>query len=226
MRLLGFGMGVLWIGATWAGSNWYFGERLRKEGRWVVWGMGPLWDSIWTARHIEAHGDAGRGWNLWSLWVDLREQQLFAQQELWIGARFTYCLKVETRIPQAALRLPGRLQYIDRDLRLLPCTRHLNLPILEMPRWDSSAALFFLNWWREDTLFYQLNSHIYQDNRGVWYAYGQVFPETFILGRTEDLPQARRQWYYYSALVRSRFGANTCKFVLLYVPDQIICQQS
>ncbi len=226
MRVLGFGMGVLWVGVSWVGANWYFGERLRKEGRWVVWGAGPLWDSTWTARHIEAHGEAGRGWNLWALWVDLWEQQLFERQEVWLGARLTYHLEVLTRTPVAALRLPGRLVYIDREARLLPHTRPLNLPILEMPRWDSRAARFFLTWWQEDTLFYRLSSHLYQDGRGVWYAYAQVFPETFILGRTEDLPQARRQWYYYSTLVRPRFGASTCKFVLLYVPDQIICQKS
>ncbi len=214
------------MGATWTGANWYFTKRLRSEGQWRVWGSGPLWDSAWTARHIEAHGEVGRGWDLWSLWVDLKEQQLFDQQQLWIGARLNYHLSVHTRVPVAAIRLPGRLLYMDRETRLLPYTRYLNLPVLEMPRWDSSAASFFLTWWQEDTLFYRLSSHLYQDNRGVWHAYAQIFPETFIFGRTDDLSQARLQWYHYNTLVRPYLGANTCKIVLLHIPNQIVCQKS
>ena len=226
MRVWGLGIGILWVGVSWGGSNWYVGERLRREGRWVVEGWGPLWDSAWVARHIEAHGEAGRGWDVWSLWVDLWEQQLFEKQALWVGADFTYRLRLQTRIPVAALRLPGRLLYVDSQGRLLPYTRALDLPILEMPRWDSLAVAFFLEWWQTDTLFYRLTSHISQDSRHVWYGYGQIFPEQFVLGRTEDLPQARRQWYYYHSLVRPRLGSNTCKSVLLHVPNQIICQKA
>jgi len=226
MRVLGLGLGVLWVGVSWGGANWYYEERLRAAGKWVIEGAGPLWDSLWTARHIEAHGEAGRGWDLWSLWVDLREQQVFMQQELWIGANWTYHLRVHTRVPAAALRLPGRLAYVDWEARILPLTRPLALPILEMPRWDSSAVRFFLSWWREDTLFHRLSSHLIQDGRGVWYGYGQIFPERFVLGRTEDLPWARRQWYLYHTLVRPRIGANTCKSVLLHIPNQIVCQKS
>jgi len=225
MRGFGTGLSLLLIGGSWVGASRYFDTRLAVGG-WLVQGEGPLWDSIWTARHIEAHGDMGYGWDVWSVWVDLGYQRLFAYRALRYDGKGQHHLTLRTHIPVALVRLPGRFMYMDDGGRLLPHTRPLPLPVIEVPRWDSTGALIFLNWWREDSLVYRLTSHLYQDPRGVWFWYGQIFPEAFVLGRTEDLDRAIGHWQIYQMRLQPRLGSHTCKSVLLHIPGQIVCQKN
>ncbi len=218
------GLLIGFVLVTWGGASWYYDSLLRR-GEWVIVGEGALWDSAWVVRHIEAHGERGRGWDLWGLWFDFARQGLFERLALSYEGRGGYRLKARTRTPMAIIQLPGGLAYVDKAGKRLPFTRLMAIPVLEMPRWDSLAVATFLAWWYRDSLAYALTSHVYQGPDGLWQWFGQIFPETFILGRTEDLATAISQWRVYVERLQPRIGALTCKKVLLYIPGQIVCRK-
>lgn len=217
-------IGFLITLAVWVGASWYY-DTLLRQGRWVVEGVGLLWDSVWVMRHIEAHGTSGQRWDVWGVWVDFERQGLFEGMALSYGGRGCYRFWAATRDPAALIQLPGGLVYVDKAGKRLPFTRPLAMPVLEMPRWDSLAIATFLAWWQSEPLAYALTSHLCQRPDGVWQWFGQIFPETFTFGRTEDLAIAVSQWRVYLERLQPKIGAQTCKNVLLYIPGQIVCQK-
>ncbi|MCS6790411.1 MAG: hypothetical protein NZ580_05480 [Bacteroidia bacterium] len=216
--LLGLGAAVgVWLGG--ASYHAYIMER----GEWDIVGLGGV------VRHPELEQIRRRMTGSLESWLWAVRQQLLNE----IGARkveVTFkaqgggTIQIEMRKPVARAVLPLRHFYIDGEgYRFLPL-RNLDLPLVEMPRWDSVAVFTFLRWWETQPWYHRAVSCLRQDAEGIWHGYLEVAPERFVLGRTEDLPVALRHWETYLKVLQPRIGAQRCSAVLLYVPGQIICQ--
>jgi len=209
----------------WAGGDAYY-LQLQKAGRWQLEGEGPLWDSVWLARHLEAYQQGDEPLSVWPLYQALEETRLFAGLRFWYTGQGQRKVSARTRTPMARVVLPMRQYYLDPEGHRLPIVHPLDLPILSATRWDSVAFAAFLAWWKAAPFYHRALSYSYQDPQGVWHAHLQVTPETFVLGRTESLPQAFAQLDVYLRLLQPKLGAFACKTVLLHIPNQIVCQEN
>lgn len=216
--LLGLGMaGGMWV----AGARYY--ARIMEKGEWDIVGLSGV------VRHPELVRIRQSMQGLPSSWIWPVRQQLLDE----IGARKVRVsfkaqgggtIQIEMRRPVARVVLPLRHFYIDEEgYRFLPL-RTLDLPLVEMPRWDSTAVFTFLRWWKAQPWYHRAVSWLRQDAVGIWHGYLEIAPEHFVLGRTEDLPIALRQWEVYLKVLQPRIGARRYSSVLLYVPGQIVCR--
>lgn len=216
--LLGLGAVVgVWLG----GARYY--THIMKQGEWDIVGLGGV------VRHPELERVRQRMAGLPENWLWSVRQQLLEE----IGARkigVTFkaqgggTIHIEMRKPIARVALPLRHFYVDGEGYRFSPLRTLDLPLLEMPRWDSTAIFTFLRWWETNSWYHRAVSCLRQDAEGIWHGYLEIAPERFVLGRTEDLAIALRQWDIYLQVLQPRIGAHRCSAVLLYVPGQIICQ--
>ncbi len=220
---VGGSLGLAVLG--WAVGDGYYSQ-LQQRGRWELQGEGPLWDSAWVARHLEAYQEGDAPLSTWLLYRALEETHLFAQVRFRYTGKGQGKVQALTRMPMARVVLPVRQYYLDTEGNRLPIVRPLNLPVLSALRWDSVAFAAFLAWWKAAPFYHRALSYAYQDPRGVWQAHLEVMPETFVLGRTEALPRAFAQLDVYLRLLQPKLGGFACKAVLLYIPNQIICQEN
>lgn len=218
LLLLGVGM----AGGVWIAGARYYGY-IMERGEWDVVGLGGV------VRHPEldqirrSMRGSPQTW-IWSVRQRLLDEIGARKVEVSFKAKGGGTVQIEMRRPMARAVLPLRHFYIDGEgYRFLPL-RTLDLPLIEMPRWDSAAVFTFLRWWEAQPWYHRAVSCLRQDAAGVWHGYLEIAPEHFILGRTEDLSVALRQWEVYLKVLQPRIGAHRCSSVLLYVPGQIICQ--
>lgn len=216
MLLIGFPIG-------WALGDSYYVE-MRKRGRWLLQGEGSLWDSAWALRHIQAvEVESPSEW-IWAVYQALRSEKAFEVLRFSYTGRGDGRIYARTAEPIARVSLPLRPYYVNARGERLPFIRPLDLPIIEAARWDSSAINNILAFWAEKPLYHAMTSRIYQDVQGIWKLYMETSSESFILGRTEHLPTAFAQLDVYLRSLQPQIGGHTCQSVLLYIPDQIVCQ--
>ncbi len=227
MRLRGFwtvfatlGAGLSWI----LGDSYYAALQLR--GEWRLMGSGSLWDSSWVARSIEATEGPTPEKRLWNAYKALKETALFEKVQIYYTGTGVVCLQAHTRQPVARVALPLRQFYVDAEGHRLPLTRPLDLPIIETPRWDSTAIETFLRWWKAKPWYHQAVSRLYQRPDGLWIGYLEISSETFHLGRTPHLPTALQQWDVYLRAIQLKEGGYTFRTILLYIPGQIVCERA
>lgn len=217
--------GILLIGfpAGWAiGDNYYI--EMRKQGHWILRGEGALWDSAWALRHIRAvEVESPSEW-IWTVYQALRTEKAFEELHFSYTGQGNGKIYARTREPVARVSLPLRQYYVDAHGERLPFVLPLDLPIIEASRWDSIAISEILNFWSKNRIYHLMTARIYQDSRGVWKVYTETSSETFVLGRTEHLPTAFAQLDVYLRSLQPQIGGHACKSVLLYIPDQIVCQ--
>lgn len=209
--------------AGWALGDGYY-IKIRKSGSWYLSGEGMLWDSAWVLRHIRAVETESPSEWIWQVAQALRAERVFEK------LRFSYTGKGDGRIyactrePLARVVLPLRQYYVDKEGERLPFVKPLDLPVIEVQRWDSIAIREVLRFWQEKPLYTQLISRLYQDQTGVWQLHTEISSETFVLGRTPHLRTALEQFDVYLRSLQPHLGGHTCKVILLYIPNQIICQ--
>ncbi len=217
-----FLLGSGFLGSWALGDGYYM--KMRKQGRWILQGEGTLWDSSWALRHIRAvEANSPSAW-IWAVYKALREEEAFQSLHFSYTGRGDGRIIARTQEPVARVSLPLRQYYISAEMKRLPFIKPLDLPIIEAPRWDSTAFEIILDFWRNNPIYYQATSRIYQDSDGIWHAYLEISPETFVLGRTEHLQTGFAQMPVYLRSLQPKIGSFTCKTVLLYIPDQIVCQ--
>lgn len=220
---VGGSLGLAVLG--WAAGDAYYGH-LQRTSRWELQGEGPLWDSAWVARHLQAYQEGDAPLSIWPLYRALEETHLFAHLRFRYTGKGQGKVQALTRTPMARVVLPVRQYYLDTEGNRLPVVRPLDLPILSVLRWDSVAFAAFLTWWKAAPFYHRALSSCHQDSRGVWQAHLEVMPETFVLGRSESLPRAFAQLNVYLRLIQPKLGGFVCETVLLHIPDQIICQKN
>lgn len=220
LRAVLFGCG---FSGTWALSDEYY-MKMRRQGRWILHGEGTLWDSAWALRHIRAvEASSPSAW-IWAVSKALREEKAFQSLHFTYTGRGDGRIVARTQEPVARVSLPLRQYYISADQQRLPFIKPLDLPIIEAPRWDSTAFGLILDFWQKNPTYYKATSRMYQGSDGIWRIYLEICSETFLLGRTEHLPIGFAQMPVYLRSLQPQIGGFTCKTVLLYIPDQIICQ--
>jgi hypothetical protein len=216
---------TLWIIFSWIGGEIYY-ETLRLRGGWRIEGKGALWDSAWIMQHVAAQASFPPAERVWRLQQELKDTRLFSHITIYYTGRGEGRLRAITREPAARVMLPLRQYYLSWEGERLPLVRPLPVPLISAPRWDSTAFAHFLSWWKLNPWYSQATSLLYQDPRGVWHGYLEIAPETFVLGRTPHLPTALSQWDVYLRSLQPKLGGRTCKSVLLYIPKQIVCQET
>lgn len=219
VSLIGLGLVVSWTLA----DSYYV--KLRTQGEWYLVGSGPLWDSSWVVRTIESTGEGSPSAHLWQVYQALAETNLFEKVRVCYTGTGAVCLQAHTRKPIARIALPLRQYYVDAQGYRLPPIRQLDLPIIEAPRWDSTAIELFLHWWQEKPWYHAAVSRLYQRPDGLWLGYLEIASEVFHLGRTPHLPTALQQWDVYLRSIQPKEGGQTFHTVLLYIPGQIICER-
>ncbi|MCX7763798.1 MAG: hypothetical protein N2253_02760 [Bacteroidia bacterium] len=223
LRAVGAILVAISFSAGWAISDAYY-LQMRRQGKWFLRGEGILWDTSWVFRHIRAvEADSPSEW-MWNFYQTLREQGIFEHVRFIYTGRGDGYIYARTRRPMARVRLPLREYYIDAEGKRLPFVQPSDLPIIEAPRWDSTAFGLILGFFHENPIYQQLVSRLYQDSQGIWHAYLETSSEVFIMGKTEHLPIALKQLGIYLRLLSPYIGGHTCKTVLLHIPDQIVCQ--
>ncbi|MCS6895990.1 MAG: hypothetical protein NZZ60_07610 [Bacteroidia bacterium] len=209
-------------------GGWIVGDgyyvKMRSSGKWILHGEGPLWDSAWVMRHIYAVRAPSPSMWIWSVSEALGEQQVFEAIKFHYTGKGDGRIYARTRTPIARVNLPIREYYLDAQGRRLPFVRPLDVSIVDAPRWDSIAFEHILELLREKPLYREMISRIYQEIDGVWHMHSEVSSETYVLGRTPHLRVGLRQLDVYLHSFRPMVGGNACKKVILYIPDQIICQ--
>lgn len=207
----------------WALGDEYY-MKMRRQGRWILQGEGTLWDSVWAHRHIQAvEAGTPSAW-IWAAYKALSEEEAFQRLYFSYTGRGDGRIVARTQEPVARVSLPLRQYYLSADVKRLPFIKPLDLPIIEAPRWDSTAFGAILDFWARNPSYHQLTSRIQQGSDGLWRAYLEISPETFVLGRTEHLQTGFAQMTVYLRSLQPQIGGFTCKTVLLYIPDQIVCQ--
>ncbi|MCX7606068.1 MAG: hypothetical protein N2170_02220 [Bacteroidia bacterium] len=212
------------VGGWGMGDGYY--TALQERGKWRLRGEGILWDSAWAARHVEAVKVFSPVERLWEFWKGLQETELFHQVRVYYTGTGDVVVQAVTRTPAARVALPLRQYYVDREGHRLPMIRSLDLPIIELGRWDSVAIAFFLGWWSAKPWYHRAVSRLYQAADGIWYGYLEIASETFVLGRTPHLPTALSQWEVYLRAIQPKQGGDACRRVILHVPGQIVCETS
>lgn len=226
MRLKGIWVSLvaLAVGLSWVSADRYYSQ-LRAQGEWQLLGSGPLWDSSWIARTIESTGEASPSTRLWHVYQALSETNLFEKVRVCYTGTGRVCLEAYTRKPIARIALPLRQYYVDPQGHRLPPIRPIDLPIIEAPRWDSTAINLFLSWWQAKPWYHNAVSRLYQRPDGLWVGYLEISSEVFHLGRTPHLSTALQQWDVYLRSIQPKEGGHTFHTILLYIPGQIVCER-
>ncbi|MCS7298146.1 MAG: hypothetical protein RMK19_08600 [Bacteroidia bacterium] len=211
-------------GGGWVVGDWYYMTLMRSQGVWILRGEGPLWDSAWVVRHIQDTKSTRPSQRIWTIAQTLQQQQLFAYLHFSYTGKGHGCLSARTRIPVARIVLPPRQSYVDAEGNRLPFIRPLDLPLIELPKWDSTAIRLILTFLEKKPLYKQLISYLSQDSDGIWQAHLEISSESFILGRTIHLKDALEQLDIYLRVIQPFIGGHSCRSVLLHIPNQIVCQ--
>ncbi|MCS7189866.1 MAG: hypothetical protein RMJ66_08385, partial [Bacteroidia bacterium] len=198
--------------------------QLREKGKWTLRGEGLLWDSSWIKQNIEAISTASP--SLWRTWQEIKSSGLCDKIWAFYTVKGGTHIWLRTREPIARVVLPIRQYYVDKEGNRLPVTRPLDMPVIQMHRWDSLAVGLFSSWWQKYPWYHRAVSYLQQLPDGVWQGYLEISPEQFVLGRTVHLPTALEQWEVYLRLIQPKEGGNACEKVILYIPGQIICQRN
>ncbi|MEN3041538.1 MAG: hypothetical protein ABDH66_08390 [Bacteroidia bacterium] len=209
-------------------GGWILGDQyyteMRRMGRWILRGEGPLWDSAWVMRHIQGVKTPSPSQWIWAISEALRKEQAFQSVHFYYTGKGEGRIYARACVPVARIKLPVRQYYIDTAGKRLPFVRPLDLPIVEALRWDSVAFAYILTFLQEKPLYRKLISRIYQEVDGTWHMHSEFGSETYVLGRTAHLPVGIYQLDVYLQSLQPKLGGHTCKRVILYIPSQIICQ--
>ena len=218
-----FLLGIAVLGVGWkAGDDYY--SLLQAQGQWYITGQGLLWDSLWVVRQIEALDGNTPQERLWHFYQDMHEMKLFRKINVYYTGKGQVYIQSILREPVARLVLPVRQYYVDKEGVRLPLVRSLDLPLIEAHKWDSTAIALFLSWWEQNPWYHRAVSRLKELPDGQWIGFLEMSPEVFWLGRVSHLGIALQQWDVYLRLLQPKLGAQYCKKVILFIPNQIICQ--
>ncbi|GIV22776.1 MAG: hypothetical protein N3A68_08140 [Bacteroidia bacterium] len=222
-RVGAFLLGIVILGAGWKAGEAYYAF-LQTRNKWYITGQGLLWDSLWISRQIEAIESSTQQERLWLFCQEMHKMQLFRKINVYYTGKGEVCIEGILREPVARVALPMRQYYVDREGARLPCVRSLDLPIIEAHKWDSTAIATFLGWWEKKPWYHRAVSRLKELPDGQWIGFLEVAPEIFWLGRVPHLDIALQQWDVYLRSLQPKVGIQYCKNVILFIPNQIICQ--
>ncbi|MGQ9863426.1 MAG: hypothetical protein ACUVRD_02935 [Bacteroidia bacterium] len=191
-----------------------------KEAVVFLQGQGPLYDSVWVQTLLgrRAHG------TLSEIYQVLAETRSFEKIRIHPTPSGDYQVRVVSRKPLFRIVLPLRSLYVDSTGEFFPALRPLNVPLIAMPRLDTTAVEALREAFIRYPFLRLLVSHVMQDTRQVFWGYSQIGQETFCLGRNEELLEALPKMISFYRHWRSYMGS--CRRVHLNLKNQVICQKS